>query len=510
MARKTPPEKNAPADAQPAGTLEEVGFPWLLHELYTRRATGLLHLEKGEIKKVVYLQNGYPIFARSNRVSECLGQLLVREGRISSAQCDQSRTLARESRRLQGTVLVEMGLLTPHELHQALARQVTEKLLEVFAWTHGRYRFMPAARFRKEVTAIELSPASLILHGIRRYWSPSRLRLFLKPHLDSYLAPAENPHDRFQSIELAGQEEEFFDLLRGGHTLSQVLESHPLRRFEVEQLLAALLVSRMIEPVAHPRDSQESSDEPASLSEGALRAALIADYGRMMSLDDFELLGLTPDCGDEQVRRAYFRLAKKYHPDRFAQASLSPDLREKVNRLFQRLSTAYDKLSTLEGRQACRSGAHGDGSAVSAAEDALQAEVAYSKGQVLLKSGRFAQALEYLRPAVRLCPDEPEYLSACAWAVYKSAPQEPASVMEAREMLLRSADLNPMLDRTHLWMGYILRSEGQITEAERRFELAVMCNPDCTEALRELRLSKMRRTEAAAGKNSLLARFFRR
>ncbi len=146
-----------------SGRLDKTPFPLLLHKLYQQKVTGLLHVQKKAAKKVVYIKNGYPIFARSNILGECLGRMLVKEDVITQVDCDQSIENSKTSGRLQGTVLIEMGLLTPQDLHGVLKRQVVEKLLNIFSWPEGQFRFVPQADFKKNVTNIELSPSALIL-----------------------------------------------------------------------------------------------------------------------------------------------------------------------------------------------------------------------------------------------------------------------------------------------------------------------------------------------------------
>ena len=58
--------------------------------------------------------------------------------------------------------------------------------------------------------------------------------------------------------------------------------------------------------------------------------------------------------------------------------------------------------------------------------------------------------------------------------------------------------MNPKLSLTHLYLGYICKDEGNEKEAQLRFERALLCNPNGTEALRELRLMSMRKEKEAS------------
>jgi len=57
--------------------------------------------------------------------------------------------------------LIEMRLLSPHQLHDILREQVLEKILGIFAWPEGRYRFLQVREFKQNVTSINLSTENL-------------------------------------------------------------------------------------------------------------------------------------------------------------------------------------------------------------------------------------------------------------------------------------------------------------------------------------------------------------
>lgn len=486
------------------GVLAAVPLPRILHDLYSLRATGLLHLEQGEIKKVVYIKNGYPIFVRSNLVREFLGQILIRSGAIAADQLESCMTAARESGRQIGTVLIEAGLLTPHELNDILRRQVAEKLLDVFSWSEGNYRFIQAREFKEGVTSIDLSPANLILQGLREKASAAQLQTLLAPHLDRYLFPAENPLYRFQEIQLSPTEQRIFEQCKGELTPHELLDRHRLSRRDIEPLLAALLVTGILESRAEPARSGPACCEDTAAYR-TLRDDFLKEYAWMMQQDYFTLLGVSEDDPRDQVRKSYVGLVKKYHPDRFFEQDLFPDLRDKINALFQRISDAHETLIDPARKAVYLNEIKGRKPARPSVENILLAETAFQKGMVLFKVKKYEEALEQFNLAVDLGGDEPEYLTCQAWTAYKINPADRARAERSRQVLLRAVDLNPRLATAHLYLGYISKNDGHEKEAQRRFERAIQCNPDCTEALRELRLMQMRREQA--GKKGLLDLF---
>ena len=59
-----------------------------------------------------------------------------------------------------------------------------------------------------------------------------------------------------------------------------------------------------------------------------------------MSRDPYEVLGISPSATDDEVKSAYRALARKYHPDNYANNPLSDLAEEKM----QEINDAYDAI----------------------------------------------------------------------------------------------------------------------------------------------------------------------
>ena len=96
------------------------------------------------------------------------------------------------------------------------------------------------------------------------------------------------------------------------------------------------------------------------------------------------------------------------------------------------------------------------------AERLAAAETNYRKGEILMRQGNFRGALEFLRPAVELWPEDGTYQGALGWALFKAAPSDP---VRAREHLERALALEPRNTEIAHHLSLVLKVLGEVAPA---------------------------------------------
>ena len=234
------------APAPDRGTFATRAFPQILADLHRRRATGGLLLRRDKVKKIVFFRAGGPESVKSNRLSECLGRVMVRERMISEADCEESLKRMKASGRQQGTVLIEMGCISPHNLRYALELQLRLKLLEVFGWTRGEFQFNPKAQPPAETVHLQMSTAAIVYEGIKRSYDTTRLQAALGEIAGKYVHPAEDPLFAAQDMSLGEEESGLLALMDGSRTVRELRRRGPLSPLDTDRFLYALLASQMV------------------------------------------------------------------------------------------------------------------------------------------------------------------------------------------------------------------------------------------------------------------------
>jgi len=74
----------------------------------------------------------------------------------------------------------------------------------------------------------------------------------------------------------------------------------------------------------------------------SIRAMFIRDLDAT-----YRVLEITRDASDEEVKKAYRRMAVKYHPDKVAH--LGPDVQQSAKEKFQQLNQAYEEIKKQRG-----------------------------------------------------------------------------------------------------------------------------------------------------------------
>lgn len=149
------------------GNLSALPLPELLIQLRRTGSTGILSVESDGTRKAVYFHNGRVVFATSNSPNDRLGETLLRLGKISVEEYEQSLQQISHGRR-QGKVLIEMGAMAPQDLWEGVETQVREIVFSLFEWSAGEFVFESTSLPQKEKVTVSFDPLVLVLEGLRR------------------------------------------------------------------------------------------------------------------------------------------------------------------------------------------------------------------------------------------------------------------------------------------------------------------------------------------------------
>ena len=158
-------------------------------------------------------------------------------------------------------------------------------------------------------------------------------------------------------------------------------------------------------------------------------------------MDPYQVLGVSRDADDETIKKAYRKLAKKYHPDRYVNtpmAEMASEKMKEINEAYDMItnkntnSSGYGSYNPYGGYYGGYSNSHNyDYSTVSfdtvrrlisarrlmEAESMLarlehNAEWYYLMGVICMNKGWYSQGMEYIKKAIQMDPTNPEYQAA--------------------------------------------------------------------------------------------------
>lgn len=220
-------------------------FPSLINAFYLSQETGELGVQRGAVKKVIYFENGSPVFALSNLISDRFGQFLVRVGKVQPEQLQDVAAVARETRRRTGDVLVERGILQDTERLYYVGQQVKSIIYSVFAWEDGAYQMSFQESSHEKAIKLDVHPANLIVRGVKKLYRPERLRRLVQPD-DCYL-PSPQPSYPLNEVELERWEAELLPRIDGTRTVAQIVAHSRRPEEQVLGTIAALTALNILE-----------------------------------------------------------------------------------------------------------------------------------------------------------------------------------------------------------------------------------------------------------------------
>jgi curved DNA-binding protein CbpA len=476
------------AESGTAGAAESLvgrSVPEILRDLYVGRRTGLLHFARGDALRSVRFDKGRIVHAATNDPDRRFGDVLVRDGLLTQAQLVQAERHVRDKGRRFGRVLVEMHLLSEKAFEDALALYVREVLLDVFSWEESVYSFEEGAPVGDEDHTLKLSTGEMILEAVRLVESERAIRRALGD-LDRVLAVTSDPFLRFQRISLTPTDGYVMSRVDGITAARGIIEMVPLPTGEVERSLFGLLCTGIIEYLACPTFGDLTSE--------SLRTTVLETHAGLHTRNHFEVLGVLRSASAEEIKAAYLRLVRRFHPDNLHSPGLH-DLRDKLDEIFQRISAAHDVLSHPQRRldyegflaRATAEEPSAGPKAEAGPPVGWSAERAIEDAEHMLGEGKSWEAVGLLYGALPFAQGRVRQRMRLLRA--KVYLKHPGWTRQAEEELRLALQEDESSSEAHYLLGTLFQSAGLVRRAAAHYRSALLLRPDYRDA--KLRLEEL-------------------
>jgi curved DNA-binding protein CbpA len=535
------------------GRLKDHPLAELIREISDAKLSGALRLAFERVKAVVYFEAGRVVAAasylRALRLTE-----VMRKGGVVTAQTLFSVAGEGASDDDAAAALVGSGALDASALKKARERQAAEVLRDAFRRQEGEWSFDARARLAAERHA-PLNVQPLLVEGARELAHETVGRRMMNDN--EVLTPAPDALERLEASALRLSAAEGFVLSRVYEptNLRYVLAVSGLPEDETRRAVYALalggLITRERWPralpafVPHQTTTRSAAPTPASapagpqqppaaepeVKEAAAQAPAEEDPHELIKEllelgrgeTHYSVMGVTRSTTPSDIKRVYYSLARRLHPDRLRRVADS-DTQQRIDAAFAKIAHAYDVLKdsklrasydlklekrrpTPKENEATRTDpqraetparaepTRADSQATTTGARAEQpskeeAEQKFRQGLAAYAKRDFATARLLFGEAARLAPQQARYRAHLGRALAR----DKSTRRQAETELLAAVSLDALDASFRVMLAELYKEVGLRRKAEAQLERALALEPTNAEA-RAL-FAELRRSDA--------------
>jgi len=222
------------------GSLDEVSLPDVIQLLARGQKSGQLSLVRGSNFGSIFLDHGFVTFAHVVNRRDRLGDVLVKQGRITPEQLAEAIEEQTKNTDIKlGEILVERGAISRQELEQNMTTQIEEAVYHLFSWSTGTFQFVSGAVPEDQDFLVVINPEFLLLEGARRVdeWTLIEKKI---PSFD-IITTVDKARLDASNVQLTVQQRTLVDLIDDSRDVSQLIDESGMTEFEVGKALYGLM-----------------------------------------------------------------------------------------------------------------------------------------------------------------------------------------------------------------------------------------------------------------------------
>lgn len=442
----------------------------LLLELHRTQCSCVVRFERGALKKQLILEQGCLCYGDSNVPEEHLAHVLIRLGFLKRTDLKKITELMKSGLSSEEAAVRAAGL-TDEQLAAGIGDQAATILASLFAWQGCEPRLYGTERLPHRRCRLGIPLPQALVEAARcavaARWLPASCAT------GSDLLQGETHLGARSLLPLnAAESYAYIQMLKEPSSASALAGLLPPCDCKQEELIQRLFLLGLVkfQSAAAPSAKAIKEQEISERVQEMLHGFEVANY--------YEILSVPTDARQSEIKSAYYELARRYHPDRFA-ASRDAGLHTQVEQLFTYITAAYGTLGDAALRAAYDEQrlkkeslveATLQGRGVADADREKMAAAMFRAGLAACKCGDFQKAASRLRECVWLRPDSARFQH---WLAVAQS-EIPSLRKEAEQHFLKAIELDAMnpdsylqLARLYLKVHLPIKAEGQLREALR-------------------------------------------
>ncbi len=374
------------------GNLNRNPFAELLVEIAQSNLSGSLRISKDEHKVVVYFDEGDIVFAVSNTRKHRLFEILLTQDQISRENLGKIENFTNDF--YLAKELVEKDLYSKEDVNLFFSYQIKNILIDALIWNGGQWQFSSLARI-KEGLRFEID-VKKNLYGFGKNQDIEQIlgrfksfdeKFSLNPKCGT-VSDDTSPQEAFvltrmsenatsinEIRSMSGLEDRelmpiLYRLWLGGFIFrenwSSAISGEDIERIDSAKITlktSALSVEEERkreeeekaaeeERIAEEKAKKEADTKQSKIKEKKIAELSLIDYIKRIdsAATHYEIFDVPPNTTVSEVKKSYFALAKKFHPDMFHK-KVEPDLLLKIQNSFTDIAQAYETLKDEEKRE---------------------------------------------------------------------------------------------------------------------------------------------------------------
>lgn len=447
-------------------------FARLLCGIAADGGSGIVTATRGKLRRLFCLEQGWLVYATSNLIEEQFAEFLVRTGALTPSQRLEAVEVAASAKRKLTAVLVAQGVPSVDRLRRASEGLVRELLTSTLEWPDGRFQHESGTPKLDDEMVVRLSPRALILqHALKHPASLDAVRVRIGP---PDMRPTAGKDEALEGLERDALDDYLLTRCTGQVDLGTIVAESPADEAATLRRLYGFLLVGLLDPQDREARRAAGRAREAELNREECLGRLTLSSGH----DHYAVLGLDKTSRRDQVRDAYYALARRYHPDRFRSGPLT-DLLPRFEEFFARVTAAYNTLydpaSRAEYDQQLAAPAAAE---MQATDTGYIARQNYLRGKAAAAHKRYGEAVTFLENAIQQDPSQAEYHLELGLVQARN----PRFRAEAEERLLQAVNLSPTLVDGYVALGQMYLRAGRPGRAARMAREALRWEPGHVEA----------------------------